>query len=178
MKKTYITIAVIIVLAATAATAYFVGVPKGVLPGGEPVACTMEAKICPDGSAVGRQGPNCEFAACPNIPVKTDTNNETKSEGAIGVGETKNVNGVRITLNKIVEDSRCPSDVQCIWAGRLVANVTLKSDTDEQTLDLASDAAPKTFDTFLVSIAGISPEKLVSEPSTSYKITFKVENNQ
>lgn len=28
-------------------------------------ACTMEAKICPDGSAVGRTGPNCEFAACP-----------------------------------------------------------------------------------------------------------------
>jgi hypothetical protein len=29
------------------------------------VACTMEAKICPDGSAVGRQGPRCEFAKCP-----------------------------------------------------------------------------------------------------------------
>ena len=29
------------------------------------VACTMEAKICPDGSAVGRSGPKCEFAACP-----------------------------------------------------------------------------------------------------------------
>lgn len=27
--------------------------------------CTMEAKLCPDGSSVGRQGPNCEFAACP-----------------------------------------------------------------------------------------------------------------
>lgn len=30
-----------------------------------PVACTMDAKVCPDGSAVGRTGPNCEFAACP-----------------------------------------------------------------------------------------------------------------
>ncbi|MEK7625591.1 MAG: hypothetical protein AAB467_04585, partial [Patescibacteria group bacterium] len=29
------------------------------------VACTMEAKLCPDGSAVGRSGPNCEFAKCP-----------------------------------------------------------------------------------------------------------------
>ena len=28
-------------------------------------ACTQEAKICPDGSAVGKTGPNCEFAACP-----------------------------------------------------------------------------------------------------------------
>lgn len=30
-------------------------------------ACTLEAKICPDGSSVGRTGPNCEFAACPDI---------------------------------------------------------------------------------------------------------------
>ena len=29
------------------------------------LACTEEAKICPDGSGVGRTGPNCEFAACP-----------------------------------------------------------------------------------------------------------------
>ena len=25
----------------------------------------MDAKQCPDGSYVGRSGPNCEFAACP-----------------------------------------------------------------------------------------------------------------
>ncbi len=36
----------------------------------EHVACTMEAKICPDGSAVGRTGPNCEFAPCPDIPLQ------------------------------------------------------------------------------------------------------------
>ncbi len=28
-------------------------------------ACTQEAKICPDGTAVGRSGPNCEFGPCP-----------------------------------------------------------------------------------------------------------------
>ena len=33
----------------------------------EGVACTMEAKMCPDGSNVGRSGPNCEFAACPGF---------------------------------------------------------------------------------------------------------------
>jgi hypothetical protein len=31
----------------------------------KPVACTMEAKACPDGSFVGRVAPNCEFAPCP-----------------------------------------------------------------------------------------------------------------
>lgn len=30
-----------------------------------PRACTQEAKQCPDGSSVGRTGPNCEFSPCP-----------------------------------------------------------------------------------------------------------------
>lgn len=29
------------------------------------VACTEEAKVCDDGTAVGRTWPNCEFAPCP-----------------------------------------------------------------------------------------------------------------
>ncbi len=33
--------------------------------GNEGIACTMEAKMCPDGSYVGRSGPNCEFSPCP-----------------------------------------------------------------------------------------------------------------
>lgn len=40
-------------------------VPEDPATSGGGVACTMDAKICPDGSAVGRQGPNCEFAPCP-----------------------------------------------------------------------------------------------------------------
>ncbi|MCX6730627.1 MAG: hypothetical protein NTZ55_02160, partial [Candidatus Roizmanbacteria bacterium] len=31
-----------------------------------PIACTLEAKTCPDGSVVGRVGPNCEFEKCPD----------------------------------------------------------------------------------------------------------------
>lgn len=29
------------------------------------VACTLEAKLCPDGSYVGRVAPDCHFAPCP-----------------------------------------------------------------------------------------------------------------
>lgn len=30
------------------------------------VFCTMDAKLCPDGSSVGRIPPNCDFSPCPN----------------------------------------------------------------------------------------------------------------
>lgn len=47
------------------------------LPSTEPqeVVCTMDAKLCPDGSFVGRVGPNCEFTECPveNKKITTDT---------------------------------------------------------------------------------------------------------
>lgn len=39
------------------------------------IACTTEAMVCPDGSAVGRTGPNCSFAPCPEI--STDYKNGT-----------------------------------------------------------------------------------------------------
>jgi hypothetical protein len=35
--------------------------------------CTKEAKVCPDGTTVGRTGPNCEFASCPGIACSMPT---------------------------------------------------------------------------------------------------------
>jgi len=37
---------------------------------GENTVCTMDAKICPDGSSVGRGGPNCEFEECPTTLIQ------------------------------------------------------------------------------------------------------------
>ena len=47
-----------------------------------PVACTLEAKLCPDGSYVGRREPNCEFAKCHNV-IMMGTIKENVTEGPI-----------------------------------------------------------------------------------------------
>ena len=66
-------IIVVLVIAVLGTAGYFAykqySAPK-------PVACTQEAKLCPDGSSVGRTGPNCEFAQCPDQTAswKTYTN--------------------------------------------------------------------------------------------------------
>lgn len=119
-----------------------------------------------------------------NKLVKTkgvDTIEETAPEvvttGAIGVGETKYINGVRITLNKIVEDSRCPADATCIQAGKLVVNVTLKSDTKEETVNMSDSDAARGFDAWKVAVVSSSPFPLASNPVPfeNYKVTFRVE---
>ena len=47
------------------------GYPRTAVPTNSPVACSQEVKLCPDGSAVGRVGPNCEFAKCPQQNIDT-----------------------------------------------------------------------------------------------------------
>ena len=46
------------------------------------VACTQEAKLCSDGSSVGRTGPNCEFAPCPEEGGQT-TSSLTEAQARI-----------------------------------------------------------------------------------------------
>lgn len=60
-RMAIIFLAIIVIIFLISGGAYFLGKNSS----GQQVACTQEAKICPDGSAVGRTGPNCEFAACP-----------------------------------------------------------------------------------------------------------------
>ncbi len=76
------------------------------------VGCTMEAKICPDGSAVGRTGANCEFAKCPEAPDFGSLVNFTIGK------QIKFKDGLTVTLTQI-NDSRCKSGMVCIWAGEL-----------------------------------------------------------
>jgi len=61
-KTTAIIVLTILLLLAAGAGAwwYYFKQPKQTV-------CTMEVKLCPDGSYVGRTGPNCEFAPCPPI---------------------------------------------------------------------------------------------------------------
>lgn len=53
-------------------------------PAGEQIACTLDAMICPDGTAVGRTGPNCEFAACPSTGMATSSLEATTSSPEAG----------------------------------------------------------------------------------------------
>jgi hypothetical protein len=40
-------------------------------------------------------------------------------------GETVRVDGLKVTPLKLLEDSRCPRDVQCVWAGQVRIAATI-----------------------------------------------------
>lgn len=76
-------------------------------------ACTLEAKICPDGSSVGRTGPDCEFAPCPQItntptPIPTPlsmpstsltSNTDPTSNSTAAAPKTGNIEEIQTLLN-------------------------------------------------------------------------------
>src|SRR5690242_10590174 len=62
--------------------------PNAALDGTGEVFCTQEAKLCPDGTYVGRMPPDCAFAACPGNPEPTpsdDASMKTYTDTATGV---------------------------------------------------------------------------------------------
>jgi hypothetical protein len=71
-KVVFTSVIVVLLLAVVGAGAYYLGVsqsntpPSMPLPPNGETGCTLEALMCPDGSSVGRSGPNCEFAECPS----------------------------------------------------------------------------------------------------------------
>jgi hypothetical protein len=72
MRKTFLSPSIIIAVLVVAGFGVAWKLTKNETP--SPVACTAEAKICPDGSAVGRTGPNCEFTKCPSTTFTREGN--------------------------------------------------------------------------------------------------------
>lgn len=47
-----------------------------------PIVCPLDAKVCPDGSAIGRSGPSCKFAPCPSSVLLQDADLPTSTSTA------------------------------------------------------------------------------------------------
>lgn len=110
------------------------------------VMCTMEAKMCPGGTYVGRSGPKCEFAACPSV------SKSSKSK----INETILINELYITPLSVVSDSRCPADVTCVWAGTvtILARLNIGINTEEKELSLGEEVS---FQGKKVSLSKVNP---------------------
>lgn len=65
--KTLLIVVIALILVLGGYYAYRIGTAPS--NGSQTQACTMEARLCPDGSYVGRTGPNCEFAQCPSPTI-------------------------------------------------------------------------------------------------------------
>lgn len=76
--------------------------------GEKPIACTMEAKLCSDGSYVGRTGPKCEFSLCPG----------EKNEG--DVSKTLGTLTGKVNIGPLCPVEPCPAPVTNPYVSRQI----------------------------------------------------------
>jgi len=98
-----------------------------------------------------------------NEPGSTSgkTSGETPGKPkAITIGEEVLINGVKLTVRSVSEDSRCPKDVTCVWAGRVTVEVTLQKGGNKQTGPITlGEAVP--FEGQMITLVQVDPEKNV-----------------
>lgn len=59
-----------------------------------------------------------------------------REDRTAALGETIRIVDLLVTPRAVIEDSRCPRDVTCVWAGRVVLRLDVDDGSSRRTLDL------------------------------------------
>ena len=89
--------------------------------------------------------------------------------------------GLTVEFVRIVEDSRCPKDTTCVWAGEVKVQVATRVGSAEPVQQHEIKAGESAaVGAFQVSIVNVQPEKLSTReiPQEEYRVTLKVEQRQ
>ena len=96
-----------------------------------------------------------------------EDSSETPKIGVkIPQGETVILKGISIKFLEVIEDSRCPEGVNCIWAGRAIvkAEVTSNGKKEEKTLIFGETRPGEEKNSNLFSSANFSINGLTLNP--------------
>jgi hypothetical protein len=109
------------------------------------------------------------LAACATVPPAV-------AGPTAGLGQVASVEGIRIRPLRVIEDSRCPVNANCVWAGRLILRAQVqsrgRSETRDLTLGLPIDLAAGR-----LALATAEPNRVAgreADPS-AYRFTFSVD---
>ena len=92
-----------------------------------------------------------------------------------GLSQTAYIYGVQVRPIAVVEDSRCPINVMCVWAGRLVVRAEIRGAGWRQTRDLEL-SVPQAVGEYRVALMAAEPSKQAGatiDPG-AYRFTFAV----
>jgi hypothetical protein len=112
-------------------------------------------------AACGRDG----SAAALNTPIQL----------APGQSAVFDAADLQIQLVGIDSDSRCPSDVTCVWAGEVVVRLALRKDSRTREVAIkGNENLP--VEGFAVSVLEVLPPRSSSQPiaPADYRVTLKV----
>jgi len=92
-----------------------------------------------------------------------------------GLGEAAEVNGLRLRPLEVLEDSRCPARVQCVWAGQVRIRVAVGSPTGgEISRHELTQGKPLIVHGGALTLVSVEPPKgtMGSMERDAYRFTF------
>jgi len=90
------------------------------------------------------------------------------------LGQTVTVGGPRVTPLAVLEDSRCPTGVQCVWAGRVRLSVRIGVGPGATTREMTSGMPLSVADGALTLVDVEPPRSRGSAPSPdAYRFGFR-----
>jgi hypothetical protein len=97
----------------------------------------------------------------------------------LAVGESRVLpGGVKVGVVAVPNDSRCPSGVQCIWAGSAAVAISIGFEKADTTATVNSGIDPKTFSYrgWHVVLRQVSPAPTAGQgvPTEQYRVTLGV----
>lgn len=115
----------------------------------------------------------CAFAKAQNTTSKEEK--VPPLEIKLGVGESQQINEVEITFLRVIEDSRCPKDVDCVWAGEAKIKVLVKEKgTEAVEKELVFNSIGKAIVLCKTESVAIKAVRLSPYPETSMAISKRV----
>ena len=79
-----------------------------------------------------------------------------------GLNERVYVGGPYVTPLAVLEDSRCPMNARCVWAGRTRLSVRIDLGSGSETREIASDAPIQVADGQL-ALVEVQPDRMTGE---------------
>ncbi|MDV0439821.1 hypothetical protein [Xanthomonas sacchari] len=99
-------------------------------------------------------------------------------EGPVRLGEIAAVDGPRVRPDRVMEDSRCPADVQCIQAGRLVVRATVLGGGWSKEMDLTLGVPVPVADGMLTLVDATPVPISGKTAASSARFTFKFQGGR
>ena len=111
------------------------------------------------------------LAACATAPM---TGAPIRSDGMASIGQSTRVGALVVTPQAVVEDSRCPINARCIWAGRLVLAARIDGAGWRETARLTLGESYRTHGSGLALVSA-EPGKMAGSPPSPPASRFAFE---
>ena len=114
---------------------------------------------------------------CTTVDTAVVANPGAKFDVALGQTAALSGTGYRITFDRVTEDSRCPIDVVCVWAGDARIQLTISRSTvpaDIRILGLTPPNSETDSNGVRIRFVSLAPAPRQSEPSASRRYVARL----